>query len=197
MSSAIGKKPYISYRKIFEASFALILLVVCGPLIGVLAVCMGVYPTRRLGKNANPFTMYKLKTMKDGTEDDIQRITPIGKWCRKFSIDELPQLFNILKGEMSFIGPRPLPIAYNGLIKGMYRKRFEVLPGLTGLAQIKGRNKLSWREKFEYDVSYVSNKSCWIDLYILVATVKIVLTGTGVNSSKGQVMEKFQGFDEN
>lgn len=157
---------------------------------------MGIYKATRLGENSHPFVMYKLKTMRDGEEVDLLRLTRLGVFCRRYSIDELPQLFNILKGEMSFIGPRPLPARYNKYITGEYRQRFDVKPGITGLAQVKGRNLLTWRKKFDFDLIYVKNFSFLQDLKIFLSTFFTVISAKGIDAGKDVTMEEFKGFDD-
>lgn len=124
---------------------------------------------------------------------DVERITFIGKWVRKLSIDELPQLFNVIKGDMSLVGPRPLLFKYIELYSEEQNRRHEVLPGITGLAQVKGRNSISWTKKFIYDVEYVNQQSFLLDVKILLMTVKKVLKSEGVNQSNLRPMEPFNG----
>jgi len=125
---------------------------------------------------------------------DAERLKGIGKIVRSLSLDELPQLFNVLKGEMSFIGPRPLLIEYLPLYSKEQKRRHEVLPGITGWAQVNGRNAIHWQEKFRFDVEYVENLSFLLDLKILFLTIKKVLIRDGISSSSGHVtMEKFRG----
>jgi undecaprenyl phosphate N,N'-diacetylbacillosamine 1-phosphate transferase len=124
---------------------------------------------------------------------DDKRLKGVGKIIRNLSLDELPQLFNILKGDMSFIGPRPLLVEYLALYTKEQRKRHLVKPGITGLAQIKGRNAISWKKKFKYDVFYVKHLSFKLDLYIICQTIIKVLKQEGVNQSKNITMEKFNG----
>lgn len=177
---------------------ALLLLLVLSPFFVLLLIATGLFKQQRLGLNARAFTVYKFKTMRNQTvppQTDMQRLTPLGIWLRKWSIDEWPQLINVLKGEMSLVGPRPLPIQYNALIKGPYRARFKVKPGITGRVQVSGRNLLSWRQKFEYDIQYVENHGFLSDLKILLLTFGVVLSARGVDASEGKTMEEFKGFD--
>lgn len=141
----------------------------------------------RIGLNEKPFIIYKFATMNDLTDEkgqllpDQQRITNIGVFLRKWSLDELPQFFNVLKGDISFVGPRPLLPEYLPLYTEMERKRHQVKPGITGLAQIKGRNQLSWEQKFYYDLKYVENQSFLLDMNILFRTVWIVGNAKYIN----------------
>ncbi len=155
---------------------------------------------KRPGKNGKVFTVYKFRTMSVKTHDsngnelsDMARMTKIGIFLRKTSLDEIPQFFNVLKGEMSFIGPRPLLCEYLELYSEYQARRHEVRPGISGWAQVNGRNALSWEKKFEYDVYYVENISFALDIRILFMTAKNVLTGNGINSSEEVTMEKFTG----
>lgn len=187
---------YTFMKRMLDLLLAVLLLLLLSPVLLILYLFTGIFRAPRLGKNAVPFTMYKFKTMRDGEGTDMERLTSLGRFCRKYSLDEWPQLLNIIKGEMSFIGPRPLPVIYDPLIKGDYRRRFEVLPGITGLVQVKGRNSLTWREKFEYDLCYVITRGFLMDTKILLATFKVVLLGADVNSGAEQTMEEFKGFEE-
>lgn len=153
----------------------------------------------RPGKDEKIFYILKLKTMKDPLGDkqsDAERLTWWGKFLRKTSIDELPQIWNVVKGEMSLVGPRPLLIEYLPHYSPEQRRRHEVLPGITGLAQVRGRNKLSWQEKFEYDVAYVDNLSFLLDLKIIFETVKVVLSFKGVSQDGHATFERFNGNPE-
>jgi lipopolysaccharide/colanic/teichoic acid biosynthesis glycosyltransferase len=152
---------------------------------------------KRLGKDLRPFMVYKFRTMceanKKDYKRDIDRITKVGSFLRKTSIDELPQLFNILKGEMSFIGPRPLLAEYAPLYSSWQIRRHELSPGISGLAQINGRNRLCWEQKFELDIWYVDNISFMLDLKILFATIKNIIKKSGINSSDQCTMPNFKG----
>ena len=156
----------------------------------------------RTGKNGNIFTIIKFKTMNDKRDDSgsllpaLERVTKIGSICRKFSLDELPQLINILKGEMSLIGPRPLLPEYLPLYNTRQNRRHEVLPGITGWAQVNGRNTISWEQKFEYDVYYVDHQSLYLDLQIMLKTIDKVVNGSDINSSENLNMPDFEGSKE-
>jgi lipopolysaccharide/colanic/teichoic acid biosynthesis glycosyltransferase len=153
----------------------------------------------RVGQKGQIFTIIKFRTMnnlKDEQGDllsDDKRLTWIGKIVRKTSLDEIPQLFNVMKGEMSIVGPRPLLIEYLPLYSDYQKRRHEVKPGLTGWVAVNGRNSLSWDEKFKLDVWYVDHQSFWLDLKIIMMTIVKVLKREGINSSTSETMEKFQG----
>ena len=153
----------------------------------------------RPGKNNKSFNLIKFKTMVDDENNlpDINRITRYGSFLRKYSIDELPELFNILKGDMSFIGPRPLLDKYLSRYSEFQLQRHNVKPGLTGLAQVNGRNQISWKNRFRYDVFYVKNVSAKLDMKILFDTFKVVFTGRGVNASNKEPMSEFMGNNNN
>jgi lipopolysaccharide/colanic/teichoic acid biosynthesis glycosyltransferase len=153
----------------------------------------------RPGKNEKLFRLYKFRTMNDLRDpsgellSDKDRITTFGKFLRRTSLDELPQLFNVLKGDLSLVGPRPLLVEYLPLYNEQQRKRHNARPGITGWAQVKGRNTLSWEEKFSLDVYYVENVSFLFDMRILFLTVSGVLKGSGVYNNSGVTMDKFKG----
>lgn len=153
----------------------------------------------RTGKDGKPFILIKFSTLRDilpgeeEYEDQQKRLTPVGKILRKLSLDELPQLFNVLKGEMSLVGPRPLLPEYLSLYSTEQKKRFQVLPGITGWAQIHGRNRISFTRRFEYDVWYVDNRSFWLDLKILLLTPLQVFKTREVFQNENTTMEKFDG----
>lgn len=153
----------------------------------------------RPGKNEKLFTILKFRTMNDKKDahgkllPDEQRLTPLGKFIRKTSLDELPQLFNVLKGEMSLIGPRPLLTEYLPLYNEFQKQRHQVKPGITGWAQVNGRNTISWDKKFEYDVFYVQNCSFVLDLKILLKTITKVFRTEGIDAEGRVSMERFQG----
>lgn len=148
----------------------------------------------RAGLHGRPFRLYKFRTMSnDGTKTDQERLTKIGRLLRKYSLDELPQLFNVLKGDMSLVGPRPLLMEYLPLYNEEQRKRHEVKPGITGWAQVNGRNAISWEEKFSLDVWYVDNWSYSLDCKILLQTIQKVIRQEGINQDEHTTMEKFRG----
>ncbi len=184
---------------------AAIILILLSPIIFGLAIAiywnMGspvIFAQDRPGKNNRIFKLYKFRTMTDARDQDGQllpdgdRITPFGSWLRQTSLDELPQLWNILKGDMSCIGPRPLIVLYLDRYSPQQARRHEVLPGITGLAQIKGRNAISWEEKFKFDVWYIDHWSLWLDLKILFLTVVKIIKKEGINQEGYATSEVFK-----
>jgi len=153
----------------------------------------------RPGKKERLFKVIKFKTMTDERDSsgnllpDAQRLTKVGKFVRSTSLDEIPQLLNVIKGDMSLIGPRPLLVQYLPLYNETQRRRHEVRPGITGWAQVNGRNAISWQQKFEYDVWYVDNVSLSLDCKILVKTIQKVFKREGINSDTSATMEEFKG----
>lgn len=168
----------------------------------VILLTMGspvIFKQERSGKNGKPFSIFKFRSMTDKKDDNgqllpnNQRITKTGKVLRKTSLDELPQLFNVVKGDLSLVGPRPLHMEYNQYYNEEQAKRLDVTPGITGWAQINGRNNLTWKEKFELDTWYIDNKSLKLDIYILFQTVLKVLKRNDVDNSETGQVEKFNG----
>lgn len=157
---------------------------------------------KRPGKDGVIFSIYKFKTMNDKTDEegnllsDGERLTRIGSIVRKLSLDELPQLLNVLKGQMSFVGPRPLLVEYLPLYNERQIRRHEIKPGITGWAQVNGRNTIDWETKFEYDVWYVEHLSFGLDLKILFLTIVNVFRSKDINSDTSATMEKFRGTKE-
>jgi lipopolysaccharide/colanic/teichoic acid biosynthesis glycosyltransferase len=153
----------------------------------------------RPGINARIFRVIKFKTMNDRKDangnllPDADRLTPVGKFVRKTSLDEIPQLLNVIKGDMSIVGPRPLLPEYLPLYNSTQMRRHEVKPGITGWAQVNGRNTIGWKQKFEYDVWYVDNQSFMLDFRILLMTIRNVVKSEGINSATSATMEKFTG----
>lgn len=153
----------------------------------------------RPGKNGKIFHIIKFKTMNDKRDaqgnllPDVDRLTTVGSIVRKTSLDEIPQLINVLKGEMSLIGPRPLLTHYLHLYDDFQNRRHEVKPGITGWAQVNGRNAISWDKKFEYDVWYVENISFWLDVKILFKTILKVIKKEGINAADAATIEPFKG----
>jgi lipopolysaccharide/colanic/teichoic acid biosynthesis glycosyltransferase len=156
----------------------------------------------RPGMSGKPFQMVKFRTMLDATYKqgnplpDSERMTPFGRFLRSSSLDELPELWNVLKGDMSLVGPRPLLMEYLPLYSKEQYRRHEVRPGVTGWAQINGRNAISWEEKFKLDVWYVDNRSLWLDIKILFLTVKKVLVRDGISGDGEATMSKFTGHSD-
>lgn len=154
---------------------------------------------KRPGKNSNIFTIIKFKTMNDKKDaagnllPDAERLTLVGKIVRKTSLDELPQLLNVLKGDMSLVGPRPLLPDYLHLYNDFQKRRHEVKPGITGWAQVNGRNAISWNQKFEYDVWYVDHLSFLVDLKIIFKTVEKIFKSEGINAANAATIEPFNG----
>ncbi|GAB6162891.1 undecaprenyl phosphate N,N'-diacetylbacillosamine 1-phosphate transferase [Desulfothermus naphthae] len=193
-------------KDFFDKILALFLIILLSPIFILVALLIWfslgrpiLFRQKRPGYKEKIFTLYKFRTMIDERDEkgdllpDEKRLTKIGKIIRSLSLDELPQLFNVLKGDMSFVGPRPLLIEYLPLYSERQKKRHEVKPGITGLAQVMGRNALTWQEKFEYDIYYVENQSFWLDLKIIFLTILKVLKREGI-SQKGHVTtEKFNG----
>lgn len=153
----------------------------------------------RPGKDGKPFEMVKFRTMRDAVDaagnplPDSERLTPFGNWLRSTSLDELPELWNVLKGDMSLVGPRPLLMEYLPLYNAEQYRRHEVRPGVTGWAQVNGRNAISWEDKFKLDVWYVDNRSFWLDIKILFLTVKKVFVREGISAAGEATMSKFTG----
>ncbi len=192
-------------KPFLDKLFALLLLLALAPLLAAIALFLLFYIKRKVfftqqrpGLNGEPFLLLKFRTMTDGFNEngellpDNQRLYGFGRFLRKTSLDELPQLINILKGDMSFVGPRPLLMEYLPLYSDAQARRHKVRPGITGLAQVKGRNLLSWNEKFAYDKQYVENLSLILDLKIILLTFVKIIGGKGVNQSDGVTMEKFK-----
>lgn len=158
-----------------------------------------IFKQPRPGLNGKVFYVYKFRTMTDERDEngdllpDSDRLTSFGKLLRKLSLDELPQLWNVLKGDMSFVGPRPLLVEYLPLYNERQAQRHKVRPGITGWAQINGRNAISWEQKFEYDVWYVENQSFWLDMKILFLTGKKVFVSEGISQEGQATIEKFTG----
>jgi lipopolysaccharide/colanic/teichoic acid biosynthesis glycosyltransferase len=149
----------------------------------------------RPGRHGEPFTILKFRTMRDGAGSDAERLTPLGRWLRASSLDELPELWNVLRGDMSLVGPRPLLVEYLPLYSPRQARRHEVRPGLTGLAQVAGRNLVDWDERFELDVEYVETRSLALDLRIIGRTVAAVLRREGISGEGEATMAPFRGSE--
>lgn len=198
---------YKNYTKnAVDRSVSLILIIILLPVILTSFLILlfinrgkALFIQRRPGKNIKPFYLLKFKTMNDKKDNngnllpDKERLTKLGSLLRKFSIDELPQLFNVLIGDMSLIGPRPLLFKYLPLYNEKQRKRHNVRPGITGWAQVNGRNAISWKEKFEYDVYYVENLSFKLDMKIFFMTIFKIIKSEGINQSSERPMMPFNG----
>lgn len=195
-----------SLKYLLDRIVAAIALVALSPVLLVVAIAiyfqMGrpvVFTQPRPGINSQIFKFFKFRTMTDERDNfgnllpDEKRLTAFGQFLRKTSLDELPQLLNVLKGDMSFIGPRPLLVKYLDRYTSEQARRHDVKPGITGLAQVKGRNSISWEEKFKLDVWYVDNWSLWLDIKILAMTVLKVLQQDGINQEGYTTSEEFKG----
>ena len=186
---------------IFSSLLGLILLLPIMIVVGIISILYQGFPIlfshERLGKDGRPFTMIKFRTMESGNslsaEHDIIRLTPWGRVLRRTSIDELPVLFNVIKGDMSLVGPRPMPIKYLSRFNEFQILRLKVKPGITGLAQVTGRNSLSWEERFQLDVQYVKHNSFVGDLKIILKTFFIVIKGKNVDAEEQEIMPEFLG----
>ena len=194
------------FKSIFDKTLALFLIILFSPIYIVVSLLiffkMGspiLFRQKRPGYKEEIFGIYKFRTMtneKDANGNllpDDKRLVGIGKFIRSTSLDELPQLFNVLKGEMSFVGPRPLLEEYLPLYNEKQKRRHDVKPGITGWAQVNGRNAISWEQKFDYDVWYVDNQSFWLDIKILWLTFLKVVKRSDISSSTSSTMEKFTG----
>lgn len=193
-------------KGLLDKVLALLLLLVLSPFILLTAVLVYfkigrpiLFKQVRPGYEEKLFSIYKFRTMSSEVDEegilleDKHRLKEIGKFIRKSSLDELPQLINVLKGEMSFVGPRPLLVEYLELYSDEQKKRHHVLPGITGWAQVNGRNAISWEQKFEYDIWYVENQSLLLDMKIMWLTFLKVIKRSDVSSSSSVTMEKFKG----
>ena len=193
-------------KRLFDIISSMAGLILLSPLFAILAIrvrCgMGspvLFLQSRPGYKGCLFTLYKFRTMRDTTGPDgklltdAERLTPLGRWMRKWSLDELPELFNVLKGDMSLVGPRPLLPQYLGRYTPEQARRHMVKPGLTGWAQVNGRNTISWEEKFALDIWYVDHRSFWLDLKILAITAWKVLNREGINAEGEATMPEFMG----
>jgi len=193
-------------KSLFDKLLALLLITFFLPIYMIISILiikkMGspiLFKQKRPGKNEKIFSIYKFRTMTNEKDKegnllpDEQRIVGIGKFIRSTSLDELPQLFNVLKGEMSFVGPRPLLIEYLDLYNDNQKRRHNVKPGITGCAQVNGRNAISWEQKFDYDVWYVENQSFLLDIKILWLTFLKVVKRSDISSASSVTMEKFEG----
>ena len=191
-------------KRLFDLILVLPSLILIAPGIGVISllvwISMGrpvLFRQQRPGKGGKPFVMYKFRTMldkRDGAGNllpDEVRITWIGRLLRSTSLDELPELFNVLKGDMSLVGPRPLLMQYLGRYTPEQARRHEVKPGLTGWAQVNGRNAITWEEKFRLDVWYVDHRSLWLDLKIIAMTVLKVIRREGISEAGRETMSEF------
>lgn len=193
-------------KRLFDILLALFLVILFLPFYIIVSLLiifkMGspiLFRQQRPGLNGRIFGIYKYRTMTNEKDKkgvllpDDQRLPKVGKIIRSLSLDELPQIFNVLKGEMSFVGPRPLLIEYLDRYDDRQKRRHNVKPGITGWAQVNGRNAISWEQKFEYDVWYVENQSFWLDIKILWMTFLKVVKRSDISSDSSATMEKFEG----
>jgi len=193
-------------KRLFDLTAALALLVLLSPLLLLLSVLVWMFHgwpvffrQERPGYRGQPFALYKFRSMTNARDrqgnllPDEQRLTSFGRFLRSFSLDELPELFNVLRGEMSLVGPRPLLMRYLARYSPEQMRRHEVLPGITGWAQVNGRNALTWQEKFRLDVWYVDHWSFWLDLKILALTIWKVLKREGIDQNGRISAEEFMG----
>ena len=194
------------FKRLIDIILATALLTLAGPAMLIVALLirlqMGspvLFRQARPGLGTKTFTLCKFRSMRHALDKagqplpDSDRLTRLGTWLRKFSLDELPQLLNVVRGDMSLVGPRPLLIEYLPLYSPRQGRRHEVRPGITGWAQVNGRNTISWEEKFEYDVWYVENLSPWLDIKILSLTAMKVLRREGISQATHATMERFTG----
>ena len=193
-------------KRFMDFLIAALRIIIFSPLLIILAILVGVklggpviFKQERPGLNGKVFKLYKFRTMTDAKDengnllDDEYRLTSFGKKLRSTSLDELPELYNILKGDMSIVGPRPLLVKYLPLYNDEQKRRHDVRPGLTGLAQVSGRNAITWTEKFNKDIEYVDNVSLGLDISIFFKTIYCVLKKEGINSDSAATMEDFTG----
>jgi sugar transferase EpsL len=193
-------------KRLFDMIFSLLAILLLFPILLLIAILVRLFlgspilfTQQRPGYRGRAFFIYKFRTMNDRRDSsgnllpDAGRLTPLGRFLRAFSLDELPELFNILRGDMSFVGPRPLLMQYLPLYSAEQARRHEVMPGLTGWAQVHGRNALTWPDKFKYDVWYVDHWSFWLDLRIILMTFWKVFNREGISQEGQATTEYFKG----
>ena len=193
-------------KRLLDFTASLLLMVLLAPVFALLGIAVALdvgrpifFRQERPGLHARPFTLVKFRTMRGAgrgepdTGTDEARLTPFGRWLRATSLDELPELWNVLRGDMSLVGPRPLLMRYVQRYNPEQMRRHEVRPGLTGWAQVNGRNSLTWEDKFELDVWYVDHHSLALDLRILLLTARAVLSATGISHATEATMPEFMG----
>jgi len=186
-------------KRIFDTAFVIIFLPLWLPVLLLAAMVVLVFDGRpvffrqtRAGRGGTPFDLIKLRTMRLGEGTDAERMTSLGRFLRASSLDELPELLHVLSGKMSLVGPRPLPVRYLPRYSPRQARRHEVLPGITGWAQVNGRNLLSWDEKFEHDVWYVDHQSLALDVLILIRTFAQILLPRGIHAKGEATMGEFK-----
>ncbi len=193
-------------KRLFDIVLSIVLVILLGPAIVIVGILVAIFLGRpilfsqvRIGQNEKRIKIFKFRSMTNRCDEngellsDAMRLSPFGAWLRKTSLDELPQLYNVLRGDISLVGPRPLLVEYLPLYNEEQKRRHEVRPGITGWAQVNGRNAISWQDKFKLDVWYVDNTSLWLDFKILCKTVLKVVKGSDVSQTGNATMEKFQG----
>lgn len=194
------------FKRPMDIILSLIAIIVLSPVLLTIAILVRIklgnpvmFKQKRPGLNGKIFTLYKFRTMTDERDKlgnllpDSERLTKFGKFLRSTSLDELPELFNIIKGDMSIVGPRPLLVQYLPLYNKHQKRRHEVRPGLTGWAQVNGRNAISWKDKFDLDIEYVDNINFLLDWKIIILTIKKVFARDGINQEGEATMEYFTG----
>lgn len=192
-------------KRVFDFTIAICALVLLAPLLALIAVVIRIklgapvlFSQRRPGLGGQIFTLWKFRTMTDETDSsgrlltDAERLTSLGRWLRSTSLDELPELWNVLLGDMSLVGPRPLLVRYLNRYTCKESRRHEVRPGLTGLAQIKGRNHTAWERRLRYDVWYVDHRTFWLDLKIILETALLVIRRDGIHAVGEATMPEFR-----
>lgn len=196
-------------KRLFDIVFSLLAIIILSPILLLIVILVRLFigtpiffTQPRPGYKGRPFFIYKFRTMTNRFDSsgsllpDAERLTRLGRFLRALSLDELPELFNILRGEMSFVGPRPLLMQYLPLYSSEQARRHDVIPGLTGWAQVNGRNALTWPDKFKYDVWYVDHGSFWLDLRIILMTVGKVFKREGISQEGQATTEYFKGEQE-
>lgn len=197
-------------KRTLDLTFSLVLIIILSPIILIVSLLIALklgtpvfFKQKRIGLNNEIFTLVKFRSMTSQVDEsgellpDEIRLTKFGRLLRSSSLDELPELINILKGDMSFVGPRPLLVSYLPLYNEFQRQRHDVRPGLTGLAQVNGRNSISWEEKFENDVKYIKKHSFFFDLQILIRTIKVVVGREGISDHSTSTAIEFTGSKSN
>lgn len=196
-------------KRLFDLAAASLGLIILSPVLGATALLVRknlgspvIFKQQRIGQYGEPFEIYKFRSMTDESDgsgnlkSDDERLTDTGVFIRKYSLDELPQLINVIKGDLSLVGPRPLLMQYLKLFNREQMKRHMIKPGITGWAQVNGRNELSWQQKFAMDVWYVENRSIFLDIKILYVTLKNMLKNENVNGKDGKMVDYFTGNQE-
>jgi lipopolysaccharide/colanic/teichoic acid biosynthesis glycosyltransferase len=196
-------KHYDVVKRVLDVCAAFLSLLLLSPLIFFVAILVALFLGRpvffvqmRVGLEGKPFSIIKFRTMRVGGGSDQERVTVLGRTLRSLSLDELPQLWNVLRGDMSIVGPRPLLLEYVKLYNSEQARRMIVRPGITGLAQVEGRNLLSWADKFALDVFYVDNRSLRLDFVIVAKSMSVIFSRRGVTNEGKQFVEPFKGNGE-